>query len=106
MIRATVSRPVYLAMKHPSGAYDQITTVRKLRILGTLWREDDPFTIAAGPRQRSHSPVRVPWGSPPYFTTSDLRLHFSSTPTPSRATLEVFDHASTQVFFIQVEYDG
>jgi hypothetical protein len=32
------------------------------------------FTIAAGPRQRIRSRVRVPWDSPTYFTVSDLRL--------------------------------
>jgi hypothetical protein len=31
------------------------------------------FTIAAGPRRRSHSQVRVPWDSQPYFTVSDIR---------------------------------
>jgi hypothetical protein len=29
------------------------------------------FTIATGPRQRSHYRVRVPWDSLPYFTVSD-----------------------------------
>jgi hypothetical protein len=33
------------------------------------------FTIAAGPRQRSHSQVRVPLGSSPHFTVSYSRLH-------------------------------
>jgi hypothetical protein len=33
------------------------------------------FTIAAGPRQRSHSRVRVPRRSWPYFTVSASRLH-------------------------------
>jgi hypothetical protein len=33
-----------------------------------------PFTIAAGPRQRSHSHVRVPRDSWPHFTVSDSRL--------------------------------
>jgi hypothetical protein len=32
------------------------------------------FTIAAGPRQDSHSRVRVPWGSWPQFTFSNSRL--------------------------------
>jgi hypothetical protein len=55
------------------------------------------FTIASGPHQRSHSRVRVPWDSPPYFTVSDFRLPFSSPPTARRVTVEVFDPASTRV---------
>jgi hypothetical protein len=48
------------------------------------------FTIDAGPSQRSHSWVRVPWDSRPYFTVSDSRLPFSSPSTTRRATVEVF----------------
>jgi hypothetical protein len=55
------------------------------------------FTSAAGPPQRSHSRVRVPWDSWSYFTVSDSRLPFSSPPTTRRATVEVFDPASTQL---------
>jgi hypothetical protein len=36
-----------------------------------------PFAIAAGPRQRSYSRIRVRWDSQPYFTVSDLRTPFS-----------------------------
>jgi hypothetical protein len=54
------------------------------------------FTIAAGPRQGGHSIVRVPRDSWPYFTVSDSRLPFTSPPTIHRATVEVFDPASTQ----------
>jgi hypothetical protein len=54
------------------------------------------FTIAAGPRQRSHFRVRFPWDSWPYFTVSDSRLPFSSPPTTRRVTVEVFDPASTR----------
>jgi hypothetical protein len=49
------------------------------------------FTIAVGPRQRSHSRVRVP-----HFTVSYSRHPFSSPPTTPRATVEVFDPASTR----------
>jgi hypothetical protein len=54
------------------------------------------FTIATDPRQRSHCRVRVPWDSRLYFTVSDSRLAFSSPPTTRRATVEVFDPASTR----------
>jgi hypothetical protein len=53
------------------------------------------FTIATGPRQRSHFQVQVPWDSWPYFTVSDSRLPFSSPPMNRRATIDVFDPAST-----------
>jgi hypothetical protein len=53
------------------------------------------FTAAAGP-QSSHSRVRIPWDTRQYFTVSDSRLPFSSPPTTHRATVEVFDSASTR----------
>jgi hypothetical protein len=58
--------------------------------------------IVAGPRQRCHSRVRAPWDSGPYFTVSDSRLHFSSPPTTSRATAEVFHPASTREGSVRV----
>jgi hypothetical protein len=54
------------------------------------------FTIADGPRQRSHSRVHVPWDSRLYFTVSNSRLPFSSPPTTRRATVEVLHTASTR----------
>jgi hypothetical protein len=59
-------------------------------------RTDLSFTIAAGPRQHSHSWVRVPWDSRPYFTVSDSRLPFTLPPTTRRVTVEVFDLTSTR----------
>jgi hypothetical protein len=82
------------------------------------------FKITAGCRQRSLSQVEIPWGSRPYFTVSDSRLHqpggpgprifylqgiqwssytprhsvpFTSLPTIRRATVEVFGTASTRL---------
>jgi hypothetical protein len=53
------------------------------------------FTIAVDPHQCSHSRVRVPWHSRPYFTVSDSRLPFSLPPMTCRAMVEVFDPTST-----------
>jgi hypothetical protein len=40
------------------------------------------FTIAAGPRQRSHSRIRVPQGSLPYFSVSNSRFLQPGGPGP------------------------
>jgi hypothetical protein len=112
MLRPTVSRAVCLGIKHPPGAYDQIfVTVRQLRVCwcGSLSlslsdeRTGLSFTIAAGPRQRSHFRVRVPWDFWPYFTLSDLGLPFSSPPATLRATVEVFDPASTRDVLVSLK---
>jgi hypothetical protein len=55
------------------------------------------FVFAAGPRQSNLSLVRVPWDSWSYFTTSGVRLPFSSPPTTRRITVEVFVPASIPV---------
>jgi hypothetical protein len=55
------------------------------------------FIIAADPRQRIHSRIRVPWDSRPYFTVPDSILHFLSPPTTRSATVEAFYPASTHL---------
>jgi hypothetical protein len=82
----------------PDSYYCQ--TVEGLLMWGTLSDERTglSFIIAAGPCQHSHSWVRLPWDSRPYFTVLDLRLPFSLPPTTRRVTVEVFDPVSTRVF--------
>jgi hypothetical protein len=53
------------------------------------------FIIADGPRQCSHSRVRIPWYSRPYFTVSDPGRPLSFPPTTRRVTAEVFEPATT-----------
>jgi hypothetical protein len=101
MLRPTVSRPVCPGIKHPFGDNDQILiTLRQLRVCWCRAFFDErtglSFAIATGPRQRSHSRVRVPCDSRPYFTVSDSRLPFSLPPTTRGATVEVFDPTSTR----------
>jgi hypothetical protein len=65
------------------------------------------FTIAAGPRQSTHSRVRVPWDSGSYFTASDSRLSFSSPPTIRSGGIRPRHHKgfcrfSTELFFITI----
>jgi hypothetical protein len=72
-------------------------TVAGLLTWGVLFDERTglSFRTAAGPRQRSHSLVRAALDSWQYFTVSDSILPFPSPPTTRRATVEVFDPAST-----------
>jgi hypothetical protein len=74
-------------------------TIAGLLMWGALSNERTGlfFAISAGPRQRSYSSVRVPWDSQPRILLSQIRdFPLSSFPTTRRATVEVFDPASTQ----------
>jgi hypothetical protein len=80
MLRPTVSRPVYLGVNPPiwvpTPDFCYCQTIAGLLMWGALSEERTglSFTIAAGPRQRSHSQVRVLRDSWPHFTVSDSRL--------------------------------
>jgi hypothetical protein len=88
MLLPTVSRPVYLGVKHPSGAQDQDfcyrQTVAGLLMWGALCDERTTlsFTVAVGLRQCSHSRVRVLRDSGSYFIVSDLSLPQPGEPCP------------------------
>jgi hypothetical protein len=99
--RRSVGQAVLVSSTHLAltTTFYYCRTVAGLLMWGALSDERTglPFTVAAGPHQRSHSRVRVPWDSRPYFTVSDSRHSFSSPPTTRRATAEVFDPASARM---------
>jgi hypothetical protein len=95
-LRLTVSQSVILGVEPHMGLMTRYLLVLDSCGWGALSDERTglSFVYVAGPRQRSLSPVRIPWDSWPYVTVSDLRLPFSSLPTTRRVTVEVFDSAS------------
>jgi hypothetical protein len=110
MLRPTVSRPVRLGVKPhlgPKNKFYYCQTVAGLFISDE--RTGLSFTIAAGPRQRSHCRIRVLRNSWPHFTVSDSRLpqpggpgpriyiaqwHGGPVIAPSLPTVEVVEPAS------------
>jgi hypothetical protein len=68
-LRPTVSRPLYLGMKHLSWAYDQLFITLWQLPSCFMWaalsdeRRGLYFLYAAGPCQFSLSLIRVPWDS-------------------------------------------
>jgi hypothetical protein len=88
-----VSRPTW----GPRPDFCYCKTVTGLLMWSAL--SDERMVLSFGLRQGSHSQVRVPWDTQPYFTVSDSKLPFSSPPTTRRVTMEVFDPTSTRDIF-------
>jgi hypothetical protein len=87
---------------YASGAHDQIIII--VRLLRVSWYGEHSLTRWPVCRLQllpvssaSHSWLRVPWYSRPYFTVSNSRLpfFFFSSPRTRSVTVEVFDPAST-----------
>jgi hypothetical protein len=97
MLRPTVSRPVCLGMKHPSGAYDQIfITVRQLRVCSCGALSLTRGRVCRLQLLLAHASAVI-LGSESRGTRDRILLSpISSPPTTGRDTLEVFDPASTQ----------
>lgn len=72
-VMTEIRRPVCFNIKPPSGVQDQICIAVDSCEFVSDERTSLYFTVAAVPRQRSHSRVRYPWESWPYFAVSNSR---------------------------------
>jgi hypothetical protein len=83
---AVYQQSVHLGVKpletHDQSIYFSTEHLRFLRNILSDDRMDLSFTIAAGPRQSSHSQLRVLRDSWPHFTVSDWRLPQPGGPGP------------------------
>jgi hypothetical protein len=85
MLRLTFSRQVHLGVKHQSGAQDQIyitVSCEFVEMWRSLWREDGSVVCNCCWPSPTHSRVRVPRDSWPYFIVSDSRLPQPGGPGP------------------------
>jgi hypothetical protein len=100
MFRLTVSRSVCLGIKHPSGVTTRFLLLSDscefVDVGRSLWREDGSvvYNCCWTPAQSFSGPSPV--GLATIFYCLRFETSFSSPPTTSRATVEVFDPASTQ----------